>query len=300
MSDDNTPPNDGGDNGAPAPQEPGNNWRDSLPENVKDWDEARNASDQAAFWQQMEAHRKHLGQSIRIPTEDAGVDTVNQFHEKLLNKVPGLMRVPDVDNPEIMAETFAKLGAPAEADGYQMPDRDLGLDDGKFQMLQSIAHAAKFTKTQWNQFITQIAESDASSAKAAEEAINANREALQSDWGAATDERLATVAKIAELTGAPESMQQVIKDNKLDPASANWLYNLSKQLDGEGLQVAHQQANPTYAPQEASDSINDIYSNPDHPYHNPGHPGHRDAKLKMHKLRLQRAGRDPESVPFVG
>lgn len=65
-----------------------NNWKNNVPEAVKDWDEFKNSETQEQFFDQMANHRKHLGQSIRIPSEEAGSDTWNQFHEKILNKVP--------------------------------------------------------------------------------------------------------------------------------------------------------------------------------------------------------------------
>lgn len=300
MSDDNAPPVDGGDNGAPAPQEPNSPWTDSLPENVRGWDEAKNATDSESFWKQIADHRKHLGQSIRIPTDDAGNDTWSQFNEKLMHRVPGLMKVPDVDNPDVMAETMRKLGMPEESDGYGRPDTTTQMDDGKFSLYQQLAHGARMTKAQFDTMINGIAEMDQASIQQAENALTANKEAIESEWGAATKDRMGTIAKLAEMSGAPAEMQEMIKEGTISKDGAQWLYDLSKQLDGEALQVAHQQNNPTHSPSEAGGTIADIYANPDHPYHHTGHPHHQAARVKMHRLRLERAGVDPDSVPFPG
>ena len=60
-----------------------NDWREALPENVRGWDEAQNADSADAFFKQIGDLRSHLGNSIRVPSDDAGDDTRKEFFEKL-------------------------------------------------------------------------------------------------------------------------------------------------------------------------------------------------------------------------
>ncbi|MCK5714796.1 MAG: hypothetical protein KAH64_02455, partial [Nitrosomonadaceae bacterium] len=77
-----------------------NNWYDSFPESVQQWDEVQNSSGPEQFWQRITSHRQHIGQSIRIPSDEASADDMNAFYDKLQKRVPNLMPVPDIDDPD--------------------------------------------------------------------------------------------------------------------------------------------------------------------------------------------------------
>jgi hypothetical protein len=62
-------------------------WKTSLPEPVQGWDEVKNSDTPDKFWDQVTNMRSHLGQSIRIPGQDAGDDDWKAFNEKMIAKV---------------------------------------------------------------------------------------------------------------------------------------------------------------------------------------------------------------------
>lgn len=69
-------------------------WRASLPESVREWDEAKNSDSPEKFYDQMANLRSMMGKSIRIPSPDAGTEAREQFLNKL-KEVDGVMARPE-------------------------------------------------------------------------------------------------------------------------------------------------------------------------------------------------------------
>jgi len=97
-------------------------WKDSLPETIKDWDEVKNAKDSDSFWTQMSNMRSMMGQSIRIPTQEASADVLKEFDERLMSKVPSLMRKPDFEDDAVMDSFYQQMGRPEEKEKYVAPE----------------------------------------------------------------------------------------------------------------------------------------------------------------------------------
>ena len=97
-------------------------WKATLPESLQSWDEVTNSDSPEKFWEQMSNQRKLIGDSIRIPSEEAGDDSWNAFNEKIMNKVPTLMRTPNSDDSDSINDVLKRLGKPEDVDGYKLLD----------------------------------------------------------------------------------------------------------------------------------------------------------------------------------
>ena len=95
-------------------------WKGTLPDSVKDWNEVKEAKSADSFWEQMQNMRSFMGQSIRVPGEDASKDDKAAFNTKLMEKVPSLMQKPDFDNDEVMQAFYSQMGRPEEAEVYDL------------------------------------------------------------------------------------------------------------------------------------------------------------------------------------
>ena len=95
-------------------QEAGNNteWQQAIPEFARNWGEVTQASDMDALFNRFGEQRSHLGNAIKIPSEDAGEDAMTEFREKLMNKVPSLMETPDLEKEETINALLKKMGRP--------------------------------------------------------------------------------------------------------------------------------------------------------------------------------------------
>ena len=99
-------------------------------------------------------HLKKLeGNSIRMPGKDAGVEDLDKFYSRL-QEVPGVMRAPDYENPDAMAQFYTKLGRPAEPAGYEVKLGDgEALDPSHIENARKIAHDAGLTTKQFQKMV---------------------------------------------------------------------------------------------------------------------------------------------------
>ncbi len=265
-----------------------NDWRESLPENVRGWDEAQNADSADAFFKQISDLRSHLGNSIRVPSEDAGDDTRKEFFEKLQRKVPEIMRVPDMDNDEVMSDVWASLGKPQEASHYDLPEiGEYKIADDKAEALKKLALDSNLTKKQFKQLTKGLLEDDANKQRDAAAELERMQGELKRDWGEALPQRMETVKRIAEQSGAPETLLKALNDGTADSATVKWLYDFSKQFAEDS--PLKTQMKEIETPQDIQGKINDIMNNNQHPYWHTGHPQHKAAVNKMLDLRKKLA-----------
>lgn len=262
-----------------------NDWRENLPEEVRGWDEAKNADNPDKFWQQMSAHRRMLGQSIRIPTDEASAEDMEAFYGKVQNKVNGLMRVPDPENTEQIRDTFKKLGLPDSADGYGNLDAE-GFDpnDPNYNVLKGMAHDAGLTKAQFKALAKKMHEGNYEQSLQAQQKQSNDFNVLKGEWGHALDHRLEVAANMAEKTGAPPQLVESVKAGKVDSTTAKWLYGLSQQLGGEIASFTNSAiAQPT--PAELQADIDEIMGNAKGAYWDNQHPAHKRTVDKVLELR---------------
>lgn len=261
------------------------NWRESVPEFARTWEEVTQSETADDFYKQIENQRKMMGSSIRIPGEDAGADQLGEFHQRLIDKVPGLMKTPDYSNDESNLETLTRMGAPGEATGYAGVE---GMSAERLSQLREMAFNTRMTKNQFKKYVEKAHEQDKTVREEGETAAQANKDALQQQWGAATDIRREQAAVLAEKTGAPKSLVEAVEAGIADVETMAWLHGLGKQLGMEESTLQRQ--SDVLAPVEIDNKIDDIMGNGEHPYWNSSHPKHGEAVENMVKLRRQQMG----------
>jgi len=263
-------------------------WRNNLPEKVRGWDEVKNSDTAEKFFDQIANQRSLMGQSIRVPGEDAGEESMSAFYEKLRSKVPGLMRSPDPDDADAVNHVLEALGKPVDVDGYRLDD-SANVTAEQLAELRGIAQEAGLTKAQFKSVAGKILNTNKESNEATEAHYKDQTDALRSEWGAAYNERLGLAKDIAERTEAPESLLKAIEEGKADAATVKWVYQLSKQLGGEsatsGVPVETTRGKATLTPAEANNVIDDVMNNSKHPYWINSHPNHDSAVQTMVGLR---------------
>lgn len=259
------------------------NWRDSVPEFAREWDEVKNSDTAQKFYEQIDNQRKFMGSSIRIPGEDASTDAMNEFYGKIQSKVPGLQRTLDITNEDTVRETFTKLGLPAEASGYGEIE---GMSGDRLGELRGFAHDIGMTKIQFDKFASKTHAIDVEKREQLDSQQAAHKDDLMKEWGAATDIRREQAAVLAQKTGAPKSLVEAVEAGVADVETMIWLHGLSKQLGMEASTLTKQ--NDVMAPAEIDGKIEDIMNNRDHPYWNDSHPSHKKAVDQMFQLRTKR------------
>lgn len=268
-------------------------WFESLPEDVRGWDEVKNSETPDAFWQQMSSHRQHLGQSIRIPGPDAGKEDWDKFNAKLQDKVPTLMRTPDPEDTESLNSFYNRMGRPEAPDKYTVPEfKDgegkpiEGIDHTMTEHFKAIAHANGLTQKQFEQIVSGVTNINLANAQQAQEQLELERTAISIEWGAAEDRNYTILKNFAKKTDAPEVLIHALEQKTLDHATAAWMLKAANASFGsENRGVDDRTANEgVMTPAEAKTRHQEIMQNREHPYWNKMDPGHKAAVARVREL----------------
>jgi len=264
-------------------------WMSELNDELKSSGVLDQYESQEAALQGLIDTKSMLGNSIRIPGEDASDDLKNEFANTLMSKVPGVMLKPDMNNEEQSANFYKTLGVPPTADKYKMPD-GVNIPEQAESQFRESALAMNMTQSQFKTAIKNMSETMATSASEFDSKRDAITNKLRGEWGAALDERMSMAKKLHD-ANFKESMG--IEFDDLDPSHIPGLYATAKALNGAGNQFGDQPPSEitVMTPGEAEMQISEMMGNKDHPYWHPEDGGHKAAQDKMLKLQAARAGR---------
>jgi hypothetical protein len=241
-------------------------WKDTLPDELKNDASLKDIKDVASLAKSFIETKTYVGQSIRIPSAEAGADARKEFVTKLQERVPELVLVPEDEakRAEVEETIFAKLGKPKDAKGYEVPKLDdVALSPEEEETLRGIATRRGYTKKQFSALVKDAAAEKLARQKAQHEARNQ----LKQTFGSAYDERLGVFRALAEQTGAPDGLKKAIADGTIDPASAKWMEGLARKmglLDAGSGGIGNQGGggNGKMTPAEAQLKLAEIRSNP--------------------------------------
>ena len=275
------------DEGTPA-------WNEGLPTDVQGWDEVKNSDTPEKFWDQMTNMRSHIGQSVRIPSSDAGDEDVAAFHAKLQEKVPGLMKTPNFDNEETMTELYGKMGRPTAAKDYVVPEfKDSkeqaipGLDLTLADNLKESAFKAGVSQKKFTEMITALVQPTILKYEETVAAAQASKKELADEWGTAYDRNSKIVGTFLTLTDAPESLVTAMKDGAIGKSAMTWFHKMATQSMAKGSDFQNDVSDKSVmTPDEATLKISEIRKNKDHPYNNKQDPGNKAAKAYVRELYL--------------
>jgi hypothetical protein len=258
-------------------------WRSSLPEDLRGAKSLEGVADVNSLAKQFVDLQAHLGTSIRIPGEDAGEDAIKAFHEKIMSKT-NLMLKPETEDD--VGAIMRSLGAPDEASGYELPDSDID-----YSNLQSIAHKAGLTKKQFESIISDVSAHDAESMELSQAELVESRKAVEKEWGNAFDRNSKEAIALLEVTKAPASVIQQAKDGKINGEALSWFYSLASRLGaGEGVNASGDEGGSlVMTPAEAQAQLDEVMNNPI--YSDVGHSRHKEFQDKAMRLRNIRSGR---------
>ncbi len=261
-------------------------WRSALPEDMRDNASLRDFPDVSALAKSFIDTQAYVGNSVRIPTDDASDEAKQEFYDKILAKAPGVMKRPNLEDPVQSTEFYRSLGAPESADGYEIPTVDgIKLPDERAKFLKEMAYKNGMSKTQFKNMVTMALEQDKEMVNANSRQVEDSMKKLKDTWGLAFEERMKTAAKLAKETGAPPELMEAIANNEVRGDVYEWLWTLNTQLGKETVELAGSGGGErVMSPAEADEQVNEIMGNKKHPYWDKSHPGHQGAVEKVIKL----------------
>lgn len=288
--------------GATPPATPPADFISMIPADYRESLEKQGIKDVESLAKNWADQRSYIGNSIRVPSAEAGQEDWNKFYEKLQKQAPNLIPRPDKDKPETIAAVLAALGRPDQPDGYEPPQVPEGVQfpEERAAAFKQIAHKHGLTKEQFQGVLGEVLGMDAAAHTEQSQKVEADRAALKAEWGAAYDDRKNQVVKLMELTKAPDGIVEMAKSGAMGADAYKWFHSLSASFKGEGMQVAADTGGSSrLTPGEANERINEIYANRDHPFFIVSHPSHKEALNKMVELMAAanpKASKDPNSL----
>lgn len=271
---------------APAPA-PAGDFLSTLDAEYRESLEKQGIKDVNGLLKNWADQRSYIGNSIRVPSAEAGQEDWNKFYEKLQKQAPDLIPRPNKDKPETIQAVLAALGRPEDVSGYEIPPapEDFPVDNDRLEALRKLAHENGLTKDQFKGVLSKVLEMDAAAYQQTKQAQQAELDSLKKEWGSAFDERNGRAVKMLELTQAPAGIVEMAKNNQLGADVVSWFYNLSTNFKGEGMNMASDAGGRrAMTPEEASSQISEIYANKNHPFWQSSHPEHGAALKRMIEL----------------
>lgn len=264
------------------------NWRDSLPEELKESTALKDVKDVASLADQFVNAQSLLGSSIRVPGPDAGEEAVKEFHGKLMEKVPGLIPTPDPENPEVMNSLLKKLGRPDDPAGYEHPD---GVDATKMADFAKVAHAAGLTKKQYADVLSAVSGFAQEKKESASQSHLDGIRKLKQEWGITYEDNLQMVGNVMKATGAPDQWHEMAANGEMPADALKWFHEIGKRLGTEGINFDKDESSTRLAPAEAKARADEMINNREGPYWDASHPQHQEyIKRYTELLRAAAAG----------
>lgn len=264
-------------------------WSDSLPEDVRSWEEVTNSKDSESFWKQMTDMKGHIGQSIRIPSEEAGDEDWKTFNEKLVAKVPTLIKRPDPEDAEGMGLLYKAMGHPESADKYEMPkfENESELDLTQVTSFQPIAHKYGLTQKQFAGIIQDMTQGNLTASLETQKNHTEAMQSLRVNWGLKYDTNMEKAANIAIMTNGPPALVQSIKLGTASADTLIWLAEMSDRIDSEGTNLTKDltKGEDILTPTEARGRLDEILKDKTNPYWVKDHPQNKDMIAKVFKLQ---------------
>jgi hypothetical protein len=275
----------------------GENWLDSVPEQFRDAPFFKAAESPDAALQAIQNAASYMGNSIRVPGDDASEEDIKSFHDKLKEKVPGLIPKPSDDNLEELYDFLR----PSSHENYRFEVPEGKEIPSDFEEFSKVAHKHGLSQKQFEGVLQDVLGSQWESQSQMEADHADAMKELGKEWGASYDQNLSTVKNFLRLTDAPEGIVDLISNNAMSPEEIKWLHSVAKstksaaEIMGQG-----DNGNPAMiSPDEAQSRISEILNNPNHAYWNQSDPNHDRAVRKMVELHRFRAGDKSANPAFI-
>lgn len=213
-------------------------WRDELPDGIKGDPSLQDIPDVGTLVKRYIDTKAMVGSSVRIPTDDAGQEAIEAFVGKLIdNPQLGLMRRPDPENPETMAQVHQALGVPEDASGYERPE---AVDAEAFGAMAETAKNLGLTKQQYSALAEAYANYGDNQVKQIVQQREENVKQLRGEWGHSFDERVTRAQETVKALGGHPMLEKALADGAADAATLRFLDTIATQMGKEGTQLAQQ------------------------------------------------------------
>lgn len=272
----NTDTNGGNNGGNPNPGANGagqsvvipDNWREALPEDI----------------------RNHDSMKAIVRVEDMAKSFIHGQSLIGADRIP----VPSKHaTPEDWTNVYKKLGLPETADKYEFElSKDKVYNDEFMKGFRENAHKNGILPQQAKALMSWYEGLEQNFQKQAKDAFDANltksKGELQKEWGNAFQPNMAKAEKYLKEQTSPEFMEFVVKAGLSDnPIFVKQMSKLANEFYKEANVQGGENGNNSFSgmdPATAKAKYTQIMNDMNHPYYLSDHPGHKGAAEEMQQL----------------
>lgn len=277
--------------GAEQNTPPAVDFKTLIPEAYREMGIVKESPDIDTMFKRINDLNDYRGNSIRIPSSDAGAEQWAEFSQRLADKVPGLLKIPEPGAEgydDVMNSVFKQLGRPVDAKGYVLPTVPEGVEfkaEG-FKTFGETAHSLGLTQKQFDALASRELNQLMDAKKTLDDRRVESDTGLKKEWGDAYETKAGTIKNLLQRI-LPSVADTHPADFGLDTCKE--FLALADKLNAEGgdlLKVndGGRSSTQPLTPGEAMEKISDVRSNPAHPYYDRGAPGHDQAVKMMRDL----------------
>ena len=258
-----------------------------LPEEFRADPTVKDVPDLPTLIKNYKEAQSYMGQSIRIPGENAGEQDRAAFLDKLKAKVPSL--VPTTDEKAV-AKAF---GVPEKPEEY-VPPADVKLSDDELKGFRERAASLGLSKKQAEAAL----KAELQAKQQVEQSVVQNMQSIEKEWGAAAKDKLEKAATVAEKFGYDKDWIAGIKAGKVPLSALNPFLKMVDAIGGEGTQLGSNSSQKSGAvtPAEAERQLAELSKNP--AFLNPRDPTFKHLQTEFLRLTALTMGLDKMPDPY--
>lgn len=264
------------------------NFHDLLSEDLRGVDSLKDFKDVNSLAKSYVNAQKMIGNSIRIPAEDAPTEAKSDFINKL-KEIPGVVYLGEDTNSESLKDVYYKLGTPSEPSKYQVDSLPEGVQFGEgLDDLKNYAHNLKLTNEQFKGLVDFRVKELQQESQIHGEFIEKSIESAKAKWGNqfTNNVKAAEAALNQYKSEFPEAVEQIYRNPLLrnNPVLVSVLADIGK----AGIERGHIKGDTSIqfgkAPQELKAEISELRAYKSDALYRKNHPEHQQVTKKLNEL----------------
>lgn len=263
----------------------GQDWKDALPDELKVEASLADFQDIPALAKAFVETKKMVGNSLRVPGEEAGTEAWETFHNSLISKAPGVMIKPDPSDDKAMNTLYNQLGRPETYKDTEVDTKGVKVNKDFIPRFKETAHKAGLSQKQVDAILTDIITSTVDVHNNQQALMDTDTKELVEKLGARYDQDVRIARTLAEKTNAPKWLMDPLNTANPPKESVLFFLGLAESLGVETSELVKQAAgSDVMTPDEAQRTMDEMRDNKDNPLWNPRMAGHKAALAKFDKL----------------
>lgn len=267
---------------------PTNDWKSSLSDELKSSPSIGKFNDVDSLAKSYVSLEQRLGNSIRIPGQDAGQEDLDKFYSQL-SSVKGVVRIPGEGDVEGMNNLYNSLGRPSAPEFYKIDLGGAEVNQATVDHFKQTAHSLGLNNNQAEALVKYQLAMEQAQLDDFNNLAAATERTLKAKWGDDFNNRLHGAKAALEMyrDEYPEAVAALTNGKEgVNPVILNMLSDLYAGMKEKGSIKGASSIQYGKTPEAAREEIAEIRRNPQmmEALNNQWHPNHKEVYGKMEGL----------------